>query len=54
MNPELTVTARGSSASLLHLLRQWGYKNAQETLAYLKQENEQAKVLLAELGLAAR
>ena len=33
---------------------EWGYKNAQETLAYLKQENEQAKGLLTELGLAAR
>lgn len=30
----------------------WGYKNAQETLAYLKKDHEQSKALLTEIGLA--
>jgi putative tricarboxylic transport membrane protein len=30
----------------------WGYKNAQETLAYLKKDYEQSKALLTEIGLA--
>jgi len=30
----------------------WGYKNAKETQAYLKNDYEQSKALLAELGLA--
>ena len=30
----------------------WGYKNAQETLAYLRKDYEQSKALLTELGLA--
>ena len=30
----------------------WGYKNAQETLAYVKKDYEQSKALLTELGLA--
>ena len=31
---------------------EWGYKNSQETLAYLKKDYEQSKALLTELGLA--
>jgi len=31
---------------------EWGYKNAQETLAYLKRDYEQSKALLTEIGLA--
>lgn len=31
---------------------EWGYKNSQETLAYLKQDHDQSKGLLLELGLA--
>lgn len=31
---------------------EWGYKNSQETLAYLKQDYEQSKTLLIELGMA--
>ena len=31
---------------------EWGYKNAQETLAYLKKDYEQSRALLVELGMA--
>lgn len=31
---------------------EWGYKNSQETLAYLKKDYAQSKALLTELGLA--
>ncbi len=31
---------------------EWGYKNSQDTLAYLKKDYEQSKTLLTELGLA--
>ena len=31
---------------------EWGYKNAQDTLAYLKKDYEQSRALLTELGLA--
>ena len=31
---------------------EWGYKNSKETLAYLKNDYEQSKALLSELGLA--
>lgn len=31
---------------------EWGYKNARDTLAYLKKDYEQSRVLLTELGLA--
>ncbi len=31
---------------------EWGYRNAQNTLAYLKKDYEQSKALLTELGLA--
>jgi tripartite-type tricarboxylate transporter receptor subunit TctC len=30
----------------------WGYKNAQETQAYVKNDYEQSKALLTEIGLA--
>jgi putative tricarboxylic transport membrane protein len=31
---------------------EWGYKNSQETVTYLKKDYEQSKTLLTELGLA--
>ena len=31
---------------------EWGYRNAQDTLAYLKKDYEQSRMLLSELGLA--